>query len=86
MIHWIARRRVAVTGCDTWNFELVPAENLLRPFIVPPQLNTHFGVVKIPNLHLRAPVRKSRSEFMFVISRPKPRNATGAWTAPSGIQ
>ncbi len=85
MIHWLTRRRVAITGCDTWSFGPVPAENPNLPFIVPQQLNTHFGVVIMENLRLRDLVKLPKREFMFVMSHPKLRGATGAWTAPLAI-
>ncbi|MBA2366518.1 MAG: cyclase family protein [Actinobacteria bacterium] len=40
---WLADRGVALTGCDTWSYGPVPAENPLRPFEVPQSLNVRHG-------------------------------------------
>jgi len=39
LAHWIASRGAALTGCDTWSYGPVPAENPARPFEVPQMLN-----------------------------------------------
>jgi kynurenine formamidase len=85
MIQWLADRRVAVTGCDTWSFGPVPAEDHDRPFVVPQTLNTRFGVVIMENLRLRDLAEIGATEFLFVMSHPKLRGATGAWIAPLAV-
>jgi hypothetical protein len=32
---WLADRRVALTGCDTWSFGPWPPEDPAEPFVVP---------------------------------------------------
>lgn len=85
MIDWLADHRVAITGCDTWSFGPVPPENAKRPFEVPQTLNTRHGVVIMENLRLRDLAVSAHREFMFVMSHPKLRGATGAWIAPLAI-
>ena len=49
---WLADHRVALTGCDTWSYGPVPAEDPDEPFVVPQTLNTRHGVVVVENLFL----------------------------------
>jgi kynurenine formamidase len=83
--NWLAQRRVALTGCDTWSFGPVPAEDPEQPFVVPQTLNTHYGVVVVENLALGELARDGVREFLLVIAHPKLRGATGAWIAPLAI-
>lgn len=85
LAQWLVERRVAVTGCDTWSFGPVPAEDPDRPFEVPQWLNTRHGVVVVENLHLAELAARQVVEFLFVVSHPKLRGATGAWVAPLAI-
>jgi kynurenine formamidase len=82
---WLARHHVAVTGCDTWSYGPVPAEDPDRPFVVPQTLNTRHGVVVVENLFLAELAGAGVNEFLFVMSHPKLRGATGAWVAPLAI-
>ncbi len=89
MIEWLTDRRVGITGCDTWSFGPVPAEDAARPFLVPQRLNTRYGVVIMENLRLTDLATHAsltdRHEFMFVMTHSKLRGATGAWTAPIAV-
>ena len=51
---WLAERGVALTGCDTWSYGPVPAEDPERPFEVPQILNVRHGVFIVENLDLSA--------------------------------
>lgn len=82
---WLASRRIALTGCDTWSYGPVPPEDLDRPFAVPQALNVRHGIVVVENLRLGELAAAGVVEFMFVLSHPKVRGATGAWTAPLAI-
>jgi kynurenine formamidase len=82
---WLAEHRVAITGCDTWSFGPVPAEDPEQPFVVPQTLNTRHGVVVVENLFLTELAAAGVTEFLFVLSHPKLRGATGAWVAPLAI-
>ena len=82
---WLVDHGVAITGCDTWSFGPVPAEDVDRPFAVPQWLNTRHGMVVLENLRLEALAAAGVTQFMFVAAHPKLRGATGAWTAPLAI-
>jgi kynurenine formamidase len=82
---WLVDRGVAITGCDTWSFGPVPAEDPASPFRVPQWLNTRHGMVVLENLRLAELAAAAVGEFLFVVSHPKLRGATGAWVAPLAI-
>ena len=82
---WLAERRVAVTGCDTWSYGPVPPEDLEQPFVVPQTLNVRHGVVVLENLRLDEIADAGVTAFMLVVAHPKLRGATGAWVAPLAV-
>jgi kynurenine formamidase len=82
---WLVDHRVALTGCDTWSFGPVPAEDLEQPFVVPQTLNVRHGVVVLENLRLAELADAGVGEFLFVVSHAKLRGATGAWVAPLAV-
>ena len=82
---WLVEHGVALTGCDTWSYGPVPAEDPAEPFVVPQTLNTHHGVVVVENLRLAEIAAAGLTEFLLVISHAKLRGATGAWVAPLAI-
>ena len=82
---WLVERRVSVTGCDTWSYGPVPAEDPDEPFVVPQTLNVKHGVIVLENLRLADLAEARVAEFMFVVSHPKLRGATGAWVAPLAL-
>ena len=82
---WLAERGVALTGCDTWSFGPVPAEDPARPFEVPQLLNVRHGVFVVENLDLSALAADGVREFALIVTHPKLRGATGAWTSPVAL-
>ncbi len=82
---WLAARGVALTGCDTWSYGPVPAEDPERPFEVPQVLNAHHGVFIVENLDLEALARDRVRRFCLVLTFPKLRGATGAWCSPIAL-
>ena len=82
---WLVERGVALTGCDTWSYGPVPAENPTRPFEVPQHLNVEHGVFIVENLDTSALARDGVREFALVLTFPKLRGATGAWTSPIAL-
>jgi len=83
--HWLAERGVALTGCDTWSYGPVPAEDPERPFEVPQILNVRHGVFIVENLDLSALAAAGVREFALILTHPKLRGATGAWTSPIAL-
>ena len=82
---WLAERGVALTGCDTWSCGPVPAEDPARPFEVPQILNVRHGVFIVENLDLSALAADGVREFCLILTHPKLRGATGAWTSPIAL-
>src|SRR5947208_7819972 len=85
LAEWLASRGVALTGCDTWSYGPVPAEDPARPFEVPQILNVKHGVFVVENLDTSALAADGVREFALVLSHPKLRGATGAWTSPIAL-
>jgi kynurenine formamidase len=82
---WLAERGVALTGCDTWSYGPVPAEDPERPFEVPLMLNVDHGVFIVENLDTCELAAAGVREFCLVLTHPKLRGATGAWTSPIAL-
>lgn len=82
---WLVERGVALTGCDTWSYGPVPAEDPDRPFEVPQTLNVRHGVFIVENLDTSALAADGVREFALVLTHPKLRGATGSWTSPIAL-
>jgi kynurenine formamidase len=82
---WLVEHGVALTGCDTWSFGPVPAEDPKRPFEVPQILNVKHGVFVVENLDTSELARDGVREFALILTHPKLRGATGAWTSPIAL-
>ena len=82
---WLVAHGVALTGCDTWSFGPVPAEDPERPFEVPQTLNVKHGVFIVENLDTAALAAAGVREFALILTHPKLRGATGAWTSPIAL-
>jgi kynurenine formamidase len=82
---WLAERGVALTGCDTWSYGPVPAEDPARPFEVPQTLNARHGVFIVENLDTAALAADGVRDFALILTHPKLRGATGAWTSPIAL-
>ncbi len=82
---WLVEHGIALTGCDTWSYGPVPAEDPARPFEVPQLLNVHHGVFIVENLETAALAADGVREFALVLTHPKLRGATGAWTSPIAL-
>jgi len=85
LAEWLVDRGVALTGCDTWSYGPVPAEDPARPFEVPQFLNARHGVFVVENLDTSELARDGVHEFALILTHPKLRGATGAWTAPIAL-
>jgi kynurenine formamidase len=82
---WLVERGVALTGCDTWSYGPVPAEDPARPFEVPQILNVRHGVFVVENLDTSELAADGVREFALVLTHPKLRGATGAWVSPIAL-
>jgi kynurenine formamidase len=85
LAQWLVERGVALTGCDTWSYGPVPAERPDRPFEVPQFLNVRHGMFVVENLDTSELARDGVCEFALVLTHPKLRGATGAWTSPIAL-
>jgi kynurenine formamidase len=85
LAEWLAARGVALTGCDTWSYGPVPAEDPARPFEVPQTLNVRHGVFVLENLDTSALAADGAREFALVVTHARIRGATGAWTSPIAL-
>jgi kynurenine formamidase len=82
---WIMESGVALTGSDTWSYGAVPGENEHCPFEVPQMLNVRHGVFIVENLATAELAAAGVREFALVLTHPKLRGATGAWTSPIAL-
>jgi kynurenine formamidase len=86
LAQWLADHDIALTGCDTWSYGPVPPEDPERPFRVPQILNIDHGVFVVENLNLGALAADGvTGPFALVLTHPKLRGATGAWTSPIAL-
>ena len=85
LAEWLAERRVALTGCDTWSYGPVPPEDPRRPFRVPQILNIDHGIFVVENLDLERLAADGVRRFALILTHPKLRGATGAWTSPIAL-
>jgi kynurenine formamidase len=82
---WLVDHGVSLTGCDTWSYGPLPPENPDRPFEVPQILNVHHGMFVVENLETRELAADRCKSFALILTHPKPRGATGAWTSPVAL-
>jgi kynurenine formamidase len=85
LAQWLADRRIALTGCDTWSYGPVPAEDSDRPFRVPQILNIEHGIFIVENLDLAQLAADGVRRFALILTHPKLRGATGAWSSPIAL-
>jgi kynurenine formamidase len=78
----LASLGVALTGCDTWSYGPVPSD---PPFEVPQILNAHHGVFIAENLDLSALAADGVRDFALILTHPRLRGASGAWTSPIAL-
>jgi len=85
LAQWLVDHDVALTGCDTWSYGPVPPEDPDRPFRVPQILNIDHGVFVAENLDLARLAADGVRRFALILTHPKLRGATGAWTSPIAL-
>jgi kynurenine formamidase len=82
---WLVAHGVALTGADTWSYGPVPSEDPARPFEVPQMLNVRHGVFVVENLDTARLAADGVREFALILTHPRLRGATGAWTSPIAL-
>jgi kynurenine formamidase len=85
LAEWLAAHGVALTGCDTWSYGPVPPEDPNAPYHVPQHLNVRHGVFIVENLGTAELAADRVREFALILTHPKLRGATGAWTSPVAL-
>jgi kynurenine formamidase len=85
LAQWLVDHRIALTGCDTWSYGPVPPEDPERPFRVPQILNIDHGIFIAENLCLDKLAADGVRQFALILTHPKLRGATGAWTSPIAL-
>ena len=85
LAEWLAARGVALTGCDTWSYGPVPPEDPNAPYRVPQHLNVRHGVFIVENLDTAELAADRVHEFALILTHPKLRGATAAWTSPVAL-
>src|SRR5919106_4255616 len=65
--------------------DLIGVPNPDRPFEVPQLLNARHGVFIVENLDTSELARDRVREFALILTHPKLRGATGAWTSPIAL-
>ncbi len=85
LVDWLCEREIALTGCDTWSYGPVPPEDPARPFVVSQTLNVRHGVFIVENLDTAALAADGVRQFALILTHPKLRGASGAWTSPVAL-
>ena len=78
MANWLANKKIAVVGADTWPVEAVPGEDPNRPFECHSIWLTMNGIYIIENLNLDELVRDRVYEFAWSFNPLPLKGATGS--------
>ena len=81
---YLAERKIALTGADTWAVEAVPGEGE-QPFECHIRLQTKRGIWNLENLDLNQLVADKAYEFLFAWSPLKIKGGTGSPGNPIAI-
>ena len=83
---WLAGQKVAMTGADTWPFEVIPSEDPELAFPVHQELIARRGIYNLENLDLSVLARDEVYEFAFMFAPVKFKGATGSPGNPIAIK
>ncbi len=83
---WLAERKVAMTGADTWPFEVIPSEDPELAFPVHQELIARHGIYNLENLDLSQLAADKVYEFAFMFAPVKFKGATGSPGNPIAIR
>ena len=86
LAEWLAERGVALTGCDTWSYGPVPAED--PDAAVRGARRSSTSATASSSSRTSTPSALAADgvrEFALILTHPKLRGATGAWTSPIAL-
>lgn len=83
---WLAEKKVAMTGADTWPVEVVPSEDPELVFPVHQELIWRRGIYNLENLDLAELAANQVYEFAFMFAPVKFKGATGSPGNPIAIK
>ena len=83
---WLAKKKVAMTGADTWPVEVIPSEDSGLAFPVHQELIVRQGIYNIENLNLSELAADKVYEFAFMFAPVKFKGATGSPGNPIAIK
>ncbi|MDH3749100.1 MAG: cyclase family protein [Gammaproteobacteria bacterium] len=83
---WLAEKKVAMTGADTWPVEVIPSEDPELAFPVHQELIARRGIYNIENLDLSELAADKVYEFAFMFAPVKFKGATGSPGNPIAIR
>lgn len=83
---WLAEKKVAMTGADTWPVEVIPSEDPELAFPVHQELIARRGIYNIENLDLSELATDKVYEFAFMFAPVKFKGATGSPGNPIAIR
>ena len=83
---WLAEKKVAMTGADTWPVEVIPSEDPELAFPVHQELIARRGIYNVENLNLSALAADKVYEFAFMFAPVKFKGATGSPGNPIAIK
>ena len=83
---WLAEKRVAMTGADTWPVEVIPSEDPELAFPVHQELIARRGIYNLENLNLSELAADKVYEFAFMFAPVKFKGATGSPGNPIAIR
>ena len=84
--HWLADRKVVLTGADTWPVEVIPSEDPELAFPVHEELIMRRGIYNFENLDLAELAADEVYEFAFFFAPVKFKGATGSPGNPIAIK
>jgi len=83
---WLAEKKVAMTGADTWPVEVIPSEDTELAFPVHQELIARRGIYNFENLNLAELAADEVYEFAFMFAPVKFKGATGSPGNPIAIK
>ena len=83
---WLAEKKIAMTGADTWPVEVIPSEDPELVFPVHQELIWRRGIYNLENLDLAELAADQVYEFAFMFAPVKFKGATGSPGNPIAIK